>query len=169
MITIEHISPELAEELCRKITANLPEYFGIAEANEHYAIGVRSHINLAAKVNSEYVGLISIDFPYPKNASIYWMAVLQNFHKKGIGRNLAETAFRYAKIKRAKTISVETLAPHESDENYLKTYQFYQQLGFSPLFNLKPSGYEWNMVYMVKTLGDISIAKPKDTVNSFSF
>ena len=155
MITIENISPELAEELCRKITANLPEYFGLAEINEHYAIGVRSRINLAAKVNSEYVGLISIDFPYQENANIYWMAVLRDFHREGIGRNLAVAAFQHAKINGAKTISVETLAPHESDENYLKTYQFYQQLGFTPLFNLKPSGYEWNMVYMVKTLGDM--------------
>jgi len=47
-------------------------------------------------------------------------------------------------------ITVETLAPSAADSNYLKTYKFYESCGFKPLFNLKPKGYEWNMVYMVK-------------------
>ena len=34
--TIEKISLESAEHLCRKITKDLPEYFGLPEANEHY-------------------------------------------------------------------------------------------------------------------------------------
>jgi len=31
MIKIEPITPDLAEGLCRKITADLPEYFGLPE------------------------------------------------------------------------------------------------------------------------------------------
>ena len=151
-ITIEIITPVIAEELCRKITADLPEYFGLPQVNEHYAIGVRSRINVAARIKNQYVGLISIDFPYPVNASIYWMAVLRDFQQTGIGKMLAEAVFEHAKIKGAITITVETLAPFEADENYLKTYKFYQAMGFSPLFNLKPDGHEWNMVYMVKEL-----------------
>jgi hypothetical protein len=54
MITVETIPSELAEELCRKIIADLPEYFGLPEANEDYAIGVRSRINLATKVDGVY-------------------------------------------------------------------------------------------------------------------
>jgi hypothetical protein len=53
---------------------------------------------------------------------------------------------------KANTMTVETLAPQESDENYLKTYHFYEKTGFIPLLNLKPQDYEWNMVYMVKFL-----------------
>lgn len=30
---IEPISPEIAESLCRQITADLPEYFGLPDAN----------------------------------------------------------------------------------------------------------------------------------------
>ena len=41
----------------------------------------------------------------------------------------------------------------ENDQNYLKTYKFYENIGFMPLFNLKPKDYEWNMVYMIKLLG----------------
>jgi hypothetical protein len=48
LIKIETIAPDLACELCRKITADLPEYFGLPEVSEHYAVGVCSRINLAA-------------------------------------------------------------------------------------------------------------------------
>ena len=162
MIKIETITPDLAEGLCRKITVDLPEYFGLPEVNEHYAIGVRSRINLAAKAGEEYVGLISIDFPYPENANIYWMAILRGYHRKGIGKLLSDEAFKQAKNRGAKTISVETLSPEEADENYLKTYNFYRFLGFAPLFNLNPEGYEWNMVYMLKSLDDLFENRTKD-------
>ena len=164
MIKIKAIAPDLAEGLCRKITVDLPEYFGLPEVNEHYAIGVCSRLNLAARVGEEYVGLISIDFPYPENANIYWMGVLQDYHRAGIGKILSYEAFKQAKNRGAKTISVETLSPEETDENYLKTYNFYRSLGFAPLFNLKPEGYEWNMVYMLKSLDDLYVSKTSDVL-----
>ncbi len=164
MIKIETITPDLAEALCRRITADLPEYFGLPEVNEHYAIGVRSRLNLAARVGEEYVGLISIDFPYPENANIYWMGILRGYHRAGIGKILSYEAFNQAKNRGAKTISVETLSPEETDENYLKTYQFYKSLGFAPLFNLKPEDYEWNMVYMLKSLDDLCASRTRDVL-----
>lgn len=162
MIKIETITPDLAEGLCRKITADLPEYFGLPEVNEHYATCVRSRLNLAARVGEEYVGLISIDFPYPENANIYWMGILQDSHRAGIGKILSYEAFKQAKNRGAKTISVETLSPEEADENYLKTYHFYKSLGFAPLFNLKPQGYEWNMVYMLKSLDNLDSTRASE-------
>lgn len=161
-IIIDIISPTVASELCRQITADLPEYFGLPEVNEHYAMGFISRINLAAKIGEDYVGLISIDFPYSENANIYWMGVLRQYHRQGIGKILSNEAFRQAKYKGAKTISAETLSPQEADENYLKTYAFYKSLGFAPLFNLKPQGYEWNMVYMLKPLDSFKGDKVND-------
>ncbi len=164
MIKIKAIAPDLAEGLCRKITVDLPEYFGLPEVNEHYAIGVRSRLNLAACIGEEHVGLISIDFPYPENANIYWLGILRDYHRTGIGKILSDEAFKHAKNSGAKTISVETLSPEETDENYLKTYHFYKSLGFAPLFNLKPEGYEWNMVYMLKSLDDLYVSKTSDVL-----
>ena len=69
-----------ADELCRKITANLPEYFGIPEANEHYALGVVSRVNFAAHHKGELITLLSLDFPYPNNANVYWIGVMRSFH-----------------------------------------------------------------------------------------
>lgn len=152
MIKLEQISSDIAQNLCRLITSKLPEYFGLSEANEHYDQGVRERINIAAKVDDQYVGLISIEFPYSNNANIYWMAVLPEFHNHGIGKKLIEAACELAKNKQAKTITVETLSPKNADENYLKTYNFYLNQDFKPLFDLKPNNYEWKMVYMAKNL-----------------
>lgn len=152
LFAIEQILPDLAEKLCRTITADLPEYFGLPDCNEHYAIGVRSRVNFAVKIDGNYAGLLSLDFPYPGNANIYWMGILREHQGKGMGHGLVDQASAYAKIRGAQTMTVETLAPTECDENYLKTYKFYESCGFCPLFNLKPEGYEWNMVYMIRDL-----------------
>lgn len=64
MTKIEKITGELAKSLCRTITKDLPEYFGLPEANVHYEIGWKTRTNFAAKDGDGYIGLISIDFPY---------------------------------------------------------------------------------------------------------
>ena len=157
MIQIEKITGELPKTLCQMITMELPEYFGLPEANEHYAIGVTNRINFAAKKDDNYIALISIDFPYPNNANIYWMGVRSDFQRQGVGRRLIDEACHFALTQGAKTITVETLSPSESEENYLKTYLFYQSAGFKSLFDLKPAGYEWNMAYMMKQLEPLAI------------
>ena len=152
MISIENISADTAETLCRQLTNLLPEYFGLPKANEHYALGVRLKTNFAAKMKEDYIGLISLNFPYENNGNIYWMAIHPKFHNLGIGSKLIQRAVTFAYQQGAITLTVETLAPSESDKNYLKTYYFYLKQSFSPLFNLKPQGHEGNMVYMVKTV-----------------
>lgn len=151
-IEIEEIDQNQAETLCRNITNDLPEYFGISSANEQYFKGVRSCRNLAAKIGDQYVGLLSLNFPYANNSNIYWMAVFKDHQSIGVGGKLMEEACELARKSNATTMTVETLSPDESDENYLKTYQFYQSSGFKPLIKLKPEDYEWNMIYMVKYL-----------------
>ena len=149
---VEQITANVAEELCRQITVDLPEWFGLPECNEHYAKGVRNRTNFAIRRDENYLGLLSLDFPYPKNSNIYWMGVFRQYHGQGLGHKLIQEAIRYSITQSAITITVETLAPTESDTNYLNTYYFYEREGFNPLFNLKPSGYEWNMVYMALDL-----------------
>lgn len=154
LIEVVEISQDHAEKLCRTITQNLPEYFGIPSVNEHYFKGVRSCKNMAARIGKKYIGLISFNFPYENNCNIYWMAVLRDHQSKGAGSKLIKAACQFSKKCNASTMSVETLSPTEADANYLKTYQFYQSQGFKPLLNIKPEGYEWNMVYMVKQLAN---------------
>ncbi|MGI4775546.1 MAG: hypothetical protein ACRYE9_01225 [Janthinobacterium lividum] len=92
MVKIELVSPDVAEKLCRDVAEDLPEYFGLLEVNEHYAVGVRSRINLAAKLESKYIGLISVDFPYSNNSDIYWLALFKECHSRNIGSDLIKAA-----------------------------------------------------------------------------
>lgn len=149
---IEHIAPEMAKKLCQDITQDLPEYFGLPEVNEQYAEGMLSRVSFAAKVQEQWIGLLTLEFPYPDNANIYWIGVKRDFQGKGIGQALMNTAKNYAVKHGIKSFTVETLSPNESDENYLKTFHFYKTYGFQPLFNLKPQHYEYIMVYMYKPL-----------------
>lgn len=103
-------------------------------------------------MDEKEIGLISIDFPYQNSANIYWMGILKAHHHKGYGAQLIEIACQYAKQHHAKMITVETLSPKESDKNYLKTFRFYESVGFIPMFDLKPNGYTWNMTYLCKML-----------------
>ena len=171
-LEIKQIDVAEAESLCRSITSDLPEYFGIPESNEQYAIGVRSRHNFAAKINDKYVALLSLGSSYPTNCSIYWMGILRSYHRSGIGKQLLQSACDFAKNQGFKTITVETLSPQESDEGYLKTYKFYEACGFKPLFNLQPTGCQYNMVYMFKNLNtpvDDLILLEQDARGVFGF
>jgi GNAT superfamily N-acetyltransferase len=135
-LTIHQLSASDSEEACRELTHSLPEYFGIQEANERYAKGVRELITFGAKLNGIYVGLISLEIPFPNNANIYWMAVRKEYHDQGIGSSLLKYAETYCSETQCTSITVETLSPVEKDPNYIKTYIFYQKNGFEPLFEL---------------------------------
>ena len=83
--SIQIIEPALAEKVCRDLTDGLPEWFGIPEANERYAKGCTERTSFASILDKNYVGMITLEFPFPNNANIYWMAVNQKFHGKKIG------------------------------------------------------------------------------------
>jgi len=151
--TIELIDPPLAEKVCRLITATLPEWFGIPEANERYAKGMLERISFAASVNNDYVGLVTLEFFHPNNGNIYWIAVKKNHHGKNIGTALIKAVEDYCHEHSCHSLTVETLSPKQNDKNYLKTYRFYEKLGFKPLFEMHAYGPENLMVYMQKLLG----------------
>jgi len=147
---IEQISPDMAKKLCLEIADDLPDYFGLPEVNEQYAKGMLNRLSFAAKVERQFVGLLTLEFPYTGNANIYWIGIKSAFHGKGIGTALIKEAEAYVLNHKINSLTVETLSPTEADENYLKTFRFYEQCGFQALFNLKPQNYEHPMVYMHK-------------------
>ena len=150
---IQQIEPTLAEKICRDITADLPDYFGIPEANEQYAKGMLERVSFAAIIDAQYVGLITLEFPFSNNANIYWMAVKNKYQGQKIGSSLVEKAVEYCREKGYTSITVETLSPKNENKDYLKTYHFYQQCHFNPLFELNTYGYDFLMVYMQKLIG----------------
>ena len=146
-LAIHLLNSSEAEKACREITSSLPEYFGIQEANERYAKGVRELITFGAKLNGIYVGMISLEMHFPNNSNIYWMAVKKEYHGQGIGCSLLKYAETYCSKRQCISMTVETLSPVEKDPNYIKTYAFYQRNGFEPLFELNTYGPDFKMVY----------------------
>jgi len=151
-ITVQLIDPMLAKEACRTIAATLPEWFGIPEANKRYEQGMLDRVSFAAVLDVNIIGMITLEFPYANNANIYWMGVKKPFHGKQIGTKLLQIAENYCQEQGCFSLTVETLSSKQNDENYLKTYHFYKQAGFKPLFEMNTYDPHNLMVYMQKTL-----------------
>ena len=151
-VTIKPIEPSLARDTCKTLTATLPDWFGIPEANARYEQGMLERTSLAAFVDKNCVGLITLEFPYPTTANIYWMAVHQKYHSNHIGTKLLLAAQNYCQEKGCSTLTVETLSPKQNDKHYQKTFKFYEKSGFKPLFEMHTYDRDNLMVYMQKTI-----------------
>jgi len=149
---IVELTPYESEQACRAISADLPEWFGIPEANERYANGVKSRLTFGYVIDSMCVGILSLEFPFENSANIYWMGIKRDWHNKGIGKALIRYAEMICCGRNAYMLSVETLSPKEKDKNYLKTFEFYLKAGFKPLFELNTYGPEHLMAYLNKVI-----------------
>ncbi|MBS0289827.1 MAG: GNAT family N-acetyltransferase [Proteobacteria bacterium] len=154
--TVQIIDSSVAEKICRELTAGLPEWFGIPEANERYAKGCAERTSFAAMLDNNYIGMITLEFPFKNNANIYWMAVNRKYHGQNIGVELLQAAEHYCAENAYNSITVETLSPKQNDPNYLKTYRFYEKNGFKPLFESSPYGPDILMCYMIKSINEIA-------------
>lgn len=149
---IVELTPDESEHTCKAISADLPEWFGIPEANERYANGVKSRLTFGYVIDSTCVGMLSLEFPFENSANIYWMGVKRNWHNKGIGKSLLRHAEMICRGRNVYSLSVETLSNKEKDKNYLKTFAFYLKEGFKPLFELNTYGPEYLMAYLNKII-----------------
>jgi kynurenine formamidase/GNAT superfamily N-acetyltransferase len=149
---IVELTPYESEQACRDISANLPEWFGIPEANERYALGVKERLTFGYIIDKICLGMISLEFPFKNTANIYWMGVRRDSHNKGIGKALLRHAEIVCLERQVYSLSVETLSPKENDNHYLNTFKFYTKEGFKPLFELNTYGPEYLMVYLNKII-----------------
>lgn len=152
-VDIKLIDPPQAKELCQAITATLPEWFGIPEANERYSQGMVSRISFAAFEYDECLGMITVEMPFPNNANIYWMGVKKQYRSKHIGQKLLRVAENYCAAHGCFSLTVETLSPRQHDKYYIDTYHFYERQGFKPLLEMHTYTPDNLMVYMQKQLG----------------
>jgi GNAT superfamily N-acetyltransferase len=74
---------------------------------------------------------------------LYVMGVLKEYHRKGIGRALFETARKTAKKDGYSFIQVKTVQMGKY-ENYDNTNRFYLSLGFKEFEVFKTLWDEWN-------------------------
>ena len=79
------------------------------------------------------MGLLTLVRHSPYAAEIYVMAVLPEFHRRGIGQALLGHAEAMLAAEGVEFLQVKTLAPSKPDQGYDETRAFYQANGFREL------------------------------------
>ena len=150
-IEIRNISPGESTE-CEQILRSLPQWFGIEESIRKYAEDTSTMPTMVALLNESIVGFITIRKINEYSAEINAIAVLPEFHGKGIGTELLKRAEDFIRIGDVEFLTVKTLSPSHPDESYNKTRMFYASRGFRPLEEIEIWGPENPCLIMIKKL-----------------
>jgi GNAT superfamily N-acetyltransferase len=124
---------ERRSDLCREILDDLPEWFGIPDANASFIKAAAELPMLAGYRAGQLAGIASLKPHTDFAAELYVMGVKRIFHRQGLGRSLITAAADFARAKGAHFLTVKTLAPSNPDPHYAATRCFYEAVGFLPL------------------------------------
>ena len=131
------------QNVVRYILEALPGWFGIPEAREAYITESIDKIFFCAYVEDRPVGFLYLKETGKDTVELYVMGVLEEFHRKGIGRELFHRAKKAASEKDYSFIQVKTVQMGRYEE-YDRTNKFYLALGFKE-FEVFPTLWdEWN-------------------------
>ncbi len=117
------------QNIARSILEALPEWFGILEARENYIKESTDELMVASFDNGSLTGFLCLKETGRDTVELSVMGVLKEYHRKGIGRALFETAKQIAKEKDYSFIQVKTVQMGRY-EDYDNTNRFYLSLGF---------------------------------------
>ena len=131
------------QNVVRYILEALPGWFGIPEAREAYITESIDKIFFCAYVEDRPVGFLYLKETGKDTVELYVMGVLEEFHRKGIGRELFHRAKKAASEKDYSFIQVKTVQMGRYEE-YNRTNKFYLAIGFKE-FEVFPTLWdEWN-------------------------
>lgn len=107
---IEQIeSPETKQTIARKILEGLRDWFEVDESREKYILDCVNWIFLAAKEKDEYVGFLCLKETGKETVELAVMGVQKEFHRKGLGRQLFDSAKKIAIEKGYSFMQVKTV------------------------------------------------------------
>lgn len=133
-MNVEIDGPQLGMgHVCKDVLADIPEWFGIEEANRAYAEQTDILPTFVAGLEGEAIGFMALKLHSEKSAELYVLGVLKRFHRQGIGQKLLAASEAYLKQQGVKYIQVKTLAESAGDPNYEKTRKFYTANGYVTL------------------------------------
>lgn len=133
MVIKEIKDDTLKSEITEKVLRKLPEWFGIEKALLNYVETVKGKVFYCSYDNEEVNGFLCIKLNNQYTADIYVMGILKEYHRKGIGRKLVETAEKYLIDRGYRFMMVKTLGESSDYEFYKRTRSFYRSVGFYPL------------------------------------
>jgi GNAT superfamily N-acetyltransferase len=118
---------------CGSILAELPEWFGIPEANADYATYAEREPTWVAEEGGDVVGVMTLVDQGFSAIDIHLLAVRRNAHRRGVGKVLIDQAvFETCALGRP-YLTVKTRGPSLPYEPYDRTRTFYLAVGFEPL------------------------------------
>jgi GNAT superfamily N-acetyltransferase len=124
--------PDAVEALLRE----LPEWFGIEEANRAYVEAARTRPSVAAIQDGDVVGIALVCNHFPEAAELELLAVRRELHRHGIGRRIVQQVEADARAAGVRLLQVKTRGPSDYYEPYERTRAFYESIGFLPLEEL---------------------------------
>ena len=131
------------QRIARLVLEALPDWFGIPEAREDYIEKSAGQPFLAAFDGERTIGFLCLAETGKDTAELYVMGVLQEDHRRGVGKALFTTAKRRAKELGYSFLQVKTVQMGKYPE-YDATNRFYLALGFCE-FEVFPTLWdEWN-------------------------
>jgi GNAT superfamily N-acetyltransferase len=141
-------------DVCSRVLAALPTWFGIPESVADYVASADAHPTVIASVGGDDVGLLTLVTHTPYAAEVYVMGVVPEYHRQGIGRAMLTRAEVWLSARDIEYLQVKTLSPRHPDPGYVKTRAFYLACGFRPLEEFPDLwGAEQPALQMVKVLG----------------
>jgi GNAT superfamily N-acetyltransferase len=120
-------------DICRLVLDDLPNWFGIPEANAAYVAASESLPMFACRHGKETIGFVSLKPHTPFAVEMYVLGVKRRFHRQGAGRVLVAAALQFARREGMRFLSAKTLAASHPDPHYAATRLFYEAVGFMPL------------------------------------
>jgi GNAT superfamily N-acetyltransferase len=149
---VEH--PDDKTAITQKIMHSLPAWFSPPEDIERKAVIHRKYPFFAAYDNDSPIGFITLKIHNQYTADIFNLGVLEQYHRKGIGKRLLDAAEQYCMDKGYVYLTVKTLDSSADYEPYKRTRAFYLRMGFIPLEVFTTFWNEENpCLFMAKYLG----------------
>ena len=118
---------------CASILADLPEWFGIPEANARYIERAEGEQTWVAESEGKAIGLITLSDQGFSAIDIHFLAVRRDAHRQGVGTALVDKALSEARSRQRSYLTVKTVGPSRESEPYERTKAFYRAVGFEPL------------------------------------
>ena len=116
--------------ITRLIIDRLPEWFGIAEANDSYVESATRMPGYVARAGGDVLGVLILNRHFPESAEVHVIAVNPDRHRSGIGKALVAAAEADLRADGCQILQVKTLGPSRPDAGYDKTRAFYRGVGF---------------------------------------
>ncbi|MBT4760874.1 MAG: GNAT family N-acetyltransferase [Bdellovibrionaceae bacterium] len=143
------------ERISSEILRSLPDWFGIEDSTVAYINGCKTMPMYVMEENEKAIGFISLHKHFQKSCELYVLGILQEYHRKGLGKKLITHAECEAKKNGFEFMTVKTLSEGRPDKFYDKTRAFYLGIGYAPLEEFKTLWDESNpCLLMIKYLGN---------------